>query len=92
LFRGSSLELGDELITGAAKTLGLYLHGITTKVLILLFSRFMKNFVVYFHEKIIHPPPLFILGVFLELGKGRDFKGKINVRGKVLKKGRHLYT
>ena len=57
-FRGSSLELGDELITGAAKTLGLYLHGITTKVLILLFSRFMnmKNFVVYFHEEIIPPP------------------------------------
>lgn len=43
-------------------------------------------------KKSFTPPPLFILGVFLELGKGRDFKGKINVRGKVLKKGRHLYT
>lgn len=79
------------MITGAAKTLGLYLHGITTKVLILLFRRFMnmKNFVVYFHEEIIPPPPL---GFFLEFGKGRDFQGKINVRGKVLKKGRQLYT
>lgn len=35
------------------------------------------------------PPPL---GFFLEFGKGRDFQGKINVRGKVLKKGRQLYT
>lgn len=43
-------------------------------------------------KKSFTPPPLFILGVFLELGKGRDFKGKITVRGKVLKKGRHLYT
>lgn len=55
-FRGNSLELGDELITGAAKTLGLYLRGITTKVLILLFSRFMKNFSYIFLKN--HSRPL----------------------------------